>query len=108
MGSTMYDVAIIGGGPAGSTAAALLAQAGRRVILFERAPESCSHRRPGSTENPFGPDASAVERDRAQATGRIERVEDFNNLIIANVGAAPIRVRPNRPGTRDCYSFRGK
>ena len=36
MGSTMYDVAIIGGGPAGSTAAALLAQAGRRVILFER------------------------------------------------------------------------
>ena len=32
----MYDVAIIGGGPAGSTAAALLAQAGRRVILFER------------------------------------------------------------------------
>src|SRR5438034_6916845 len=36
MGSTMYDVAIIGGGPAGSTAAALLAQAGRRVIIFER------------------------------------------------------------------------
>ncbi len=32
----MYDVAIIGGGPAGSTAAALLAQAGRRVIVFER------------------------------------------------------------------------
>src|SRR6266516_1496662 len=36
MGSTMYDVAIIRGGPAGSSAAALLAQAGRRVILFER------------------------------------------------------------------------
>src|SRR5882762_11674321 len=34
--SSMYDVAIIGGGPAGSTAAALLARAGRRVILFER------------------------------------------------------------------------
>ena len=32
----MYDVAIIGGGPAGSTAAALLALAGRRVIVFER------------------------------------------------------------------------
>lgn len=31
-----YDVAIIGGGPAGSTAAALLARAGRRVIIFER------------------------------------------------------------------------
>jgi geranylgeranyl reductase family protein len=31
-----YDVAIIGGGPAGSTAAALLARAGRRVVVFER------------------------------------------------------------------------
>src|SRR5690242_18814477 len=36
MSSTLYDVAIIGGGPAGSTAAALLARAGRRVVLFER------------------------------------------------------------------------
>jgi len=32
----IYDVAIIGGGPAGSSAAALLALAGRRVIVFER------------------------------------------------------------------------
>jgi flavin-dependent dehydrogenase len=32
----MYDVAIIGGGPAGSTAATLLAGAGRRVIVLER------------------------------------------------------------------------
>lgn len=31
-----HDVAVIGGGPAGSTAAALLAGAGRRVILFEK------------------------------------------------------------------------
>src|SRR5690242_9932996 len=34
--SSMYDVAIIGGGPAGSTTAALLALAGRSVIVFER------------------------------------------------------------------------
>ena len=33
---TDYDVAILGGGPAGSTAAALLASAGRRVVVFER------------------------------------------------------------------------
>jgi geranylgeranyl reductase family protein len=32
----LYDVAIIGGGPAGSTAATLLARAGRRVVVFER------------------------------------------------------------------------
>src|SRR2546429_5724790 len=36
MSNDMYDVAIIGGGPAGSTAATLLAKAGRRVVVFER------------------------------------------------------------------------
>src|ERR1044071_10400795 len=36
MPEAIYDVAIIGGGPAGSTTAALLARAGRRVIVFER------------------------------------------------------------------------
>jgi hypothetical protein len=36
MDADLYDVAIIGGGPAGSTAATLLAQAARRVVVFER------------------------------------------------------------------------
>lgn len=36
MAEELYDVAIIGGGPAGSTAATLLARAGRRVIMLER------------------------------------------------------------------------
>src|ERR1700746_126282 len=36
MSSSMYDVAIAGGAPAGSTAAALLARAGRRAIVLER------------------------------------------------------------------------
>jgi flavin-dependent dehydrogenase len=36
MPEAIYDVAIIGGGPAGSITAALLARAGRRVIVFER------------------------------------------------------------------------
>jgi flavin-dependent dehydrogenase len=36
MSSDSYDVAIIGGGPAGSVAGALLARAGRRVIVLER------------------------------------------------------------------------
>jgi flavin-dependent dehydrogenase len=36
MREELYDVAIIGGGPAGSTAATLLARAQRRVVVFER------------------------------------------------------------------------
>ena len=36
MSEDLYDVAIIGGGPAGSTAAALLGRAGRRAVVFER------------------------------------------------------------------------
>ncbi len=36
MSSELHDVAIIGGGPAGSTAATLLARSGRRVIVCER------------------------------------------------------------------------
>src|SRR5262245_33517967 len=36
MSEEVYDVAIMGGGPAGSTAATLLAKAGRRVIVLER------------------------------------------------------------------------
>src|ERR1700722_15031303 len=31
-----FDVAIIGGGPAGSSAGTLLAKAGRRVVIFEK------------------------------------------------------------------------
>jgi flavin-dependent dehydrogenase len=34
--SNNFDVAVIGGGPAGATASALLAQNGRRVILIEK------------------------------------------------------------------------
>lgn len=33
---TLYDTAIIGGGPAGATAATLLAKTGRRVVVLER------------------------------------------------------------------------
>ena len=38
MSATDYDVIVIGGGPAGSTAATRLKQLGRRVVLFEPMP----------------------------------------------------------------------
>jgi len=34
-----YDVIVAGGGPAGATAATLVAAAGHRVLLLERSPE---------------------------------------------------------------------
>ena len=34
--NTNYDVIVIGGGPAGSTVASILAREGRRVVLFEK------------------------------------------------------------------------
>lgn len=37
----MNDVIVVGGGPAGSTVAALVAEQGFRVLLLERAPEPC-------------------------------------------------------------------
>jgi flavin-dependent dehydrogenase len=40
MQSSDYDVIVMGGGPAGSTVATLVAAAGRRVTLLERLPET--------------------------------------------------------------------
>ena len=34
--TTSPDVVVIGGGPAGSTVSTLIAQQGRKVVLFER------------------------------------------------------------------------
>ena len=51
MAQNVYDVAIIGGGPAGSTAASILAREGFSVILFEK--ERFPRRHVGSSLLPF-------------------------------------------------------
>ena len=52
---TAYDVAIIGGGIIGTSAAAFLAEAGRSVLLLERAEiaAGASGRNSGSVQHPF-------------------------------------------------------
>jgi flavin-dependent dehydrogenase len=50
--STKYDAIVIGGGPAGSTAATILAQEGRRVVLLEK--EKFPRYHIGESLLPFG------------------------------------------------------
>lgn len=59
---SLYDVAIIGGGPAGSTAASFLALKGRKVIVLEK------ERFPAFTSaNRYCPTAWALSSDWAYA-----------------------------------------
>jgi flavin-dependent dehydrogenase len=52
--STVWDTIVIGGGPAGSTAAALLAQAGQKVLVLER--ETFPRFHVGESLIPYGND----------------------------------------------------
>ncbi len=52
---SLYDVAIIGGGPSGSTAATFLARQGHRVVVFER--EKSPRFRIGESLLPYSMDA---------------------------------------------------
>jgi len=80
----MYDVAIIGGGPAGSTAATLLARAGRRVIVFER--ERFPRFHIGESLLPF----SVQTFDRLGVREKLDRafLPKFGGEIVAACGTA--------------------
>jgi NADPH-dependent 2,4-dienoyl-CoA reductase/sulfur reductase-like enzyme len=72
-----YDVAIIGGGPAGSTAAILLSKAGRRVIVLERDKFPRFHI--GESRLPFSKNLGArsrklVEKKQRSFTSRMDSV----------------------------------
>jgi flavin-dependent dehydrogenase len=87
-----YEVAVFGGGPAGASAAALLARRGRRVILFERDRFPRFHIGESLLPSANGPlaELGLQERVRAEnfpqkwgatfttADGTIERYADFS------------------------------
>src|SRR6266513_2904868 len=83
----IYDVAIIGGGPAGSTAAALLARAGRRVIVFER--EKFPRFHIGESLLPF----STQTFDRLGVREKLDRtfLPKFGGEIVAACGTKGVK-----------------
>src|SRR6266513_958182 len=83
----IYDVAIIGGGPAGSTAAALLARAGRRVIVFER--EKFPRFHIGESLLPF----STQTFDRLGLREKLDRtfLPKFGGEIVAACGTKGVK-----------------
>jgi len=83
----IYDVAIIGGGPAGSTAATLLAKAGRRVIVFER--EKFPRFHIGESLLPF----SVQTFDRLGVREKLDRafLPKFGGEIMAACGTRAIK-----------------
>jgi len=87
MKKDIYDVAIIGGGPAGSTAATLLAKAGRRVIVFER--EKFPRFHIGESLLPF----SVQTFDRLGVREKLDRtfLPKFGGEIMAACGTKAVK-----------------
>jgi flavin-dependent dehydrogenase len=83
----IYDVAIIGGGPAGSTAATLLSRAGRRVIVLER--EKFPRFHIGESLLPF----STKTFDRLGVREKLDRtfLPKFGGEIVAACGSKGVK-----------------
>jgi FADH2-dependent halogenase len=84
---SLYDVAIIGGGPAGSTAATLLAKAGRRAIVLER--EKFPRFHIGESLLPF----STKAFDRLGVREKLDRtfLPKFGGEIVAACGTKGVK-----------------
>jgi len=83
----MDDVAIAGAGPAGSLAAAILATAGLRVSVFDRA-RFPRHKLCGDTLNPG---ALAVIRRHADVASLIATSEPIDGMLLTGPGGVRVR-----------------
>jgi flavin-dependent dehydrogenase len=83
----MDDVAIAGAGPAGALAAAILASAGLRVSVFDRA-RFPRHKLCGDTLNPG---ALAVVRRHADVTALVARSDAIDGMLLTGPGGVRVR-----------------
>ena len=85
----MDDVAIAGAGPAGALAAAILAKAGLRVSVFDRA-RFPRHKLCGDTLNPGALD---VIRRHADVTSLVEASDPIEGMLLTGPGGVRVRER---------------
>ncbi len=83
----MDDVVIAGGGPAGALAAIILARAGARVRVFERA-RFPRHKLCGDTLNPG---ALAVLSRHVDLAPLVARSDDIHGMLITGPGGVQVR-----------------
>lgn len=83
----MDDVVIAGGGPAGAFAALILARAGARVRVFERA-RFPRHKLCGDTLNPG---ALAVLARHVETAPLVARSDDIHGMVITGPGGVAVR-----------------
>ena len=83
----MDDVAVVGAGPAGAMAAAILAKAGLRVSVFDRA-RFPRHKLCGDTLNPG---ALEVVRRHADVTSLIANSAPIDGMLLTGPGGVSVR-----------------